>query len=94
MARLSLHHSSNMEISHIISSGDLPGIIHLHLWTEDIKGGGILVAGPRESAWFKRGHRIGNFFGFPTFILSGDAGHHLAIDKGRKARELGVPALH
>ncbi|KAJ8440094.1 hypothetical protein Cgig2_025293 [Carnegiea gigantea] len=43
---------------------------------------------------YEGGHRIENFFGFPTFILSGNAGHHPAIDKGREASELGVPAVY
>jgi len=80
--RLGLRHSSNLEISHIISYGDFPGICHLHLWTKDTRGGGVLAAGPRGSARFKKRHRVGNLFGFPTFILSGDASHHLAINKG------------
>ncbi|KAJ8438962.1 hypothetical protein Cgig2_018873 [Carnegiea gigantea] len=80
--RLGLCHSSNQKISHIISYSDLPGIHHLHLWAEDTRGRGILAAGSRGSARFKKGHRIGNLFGFPIFILSGDAGHHPAIDKG------------
>ncbi|KAJ8426093.1 hypothetical protein Cgig2_006574 [Carnegiea gigantea] len=77
-----------------LSYGDLPGICHLHLWAEDTRVGGVLAVGPRGSARFKKRHRIGNLFRFPTFILSGDAGHHLAIDKGQEARELRVPALH
>ncbi|KAJ8421604.1 hypothetical protein Cgig2_025733 [Carnegiea gigantea] len=73
--------------------GDLPGIRHLHLWAEDDEGGGILAAGPRGSSRFRRGHRIENLFGFPTFILSGDAGHHSAINKGWEAGELRVSTL-
>ncbi|KAJ8434806.1 LOW QUALITY PROTEIN: hypothetical protein Cgig2_033528 [Carnegiea gigantea] len=76
------------------SSGDLMWICHLQLWAEDTRGRGVLAAGPRGSVRFKKRHRIGNLFGFPTFILSGDAGHHPTIDKGREARELRVPALH
>ncbi|KAJ8441273.1 hypothetical protein Cgig2_013688 [Carnegiea gigantea] len=91
---LGLRHSSNLEISHIISYSDLPGIHHLHFWAENAKGGGILATGPRRSARFKEGYRIGNLFGFPTFILSGDAGHHLAINKGGEAGELRVLTLH
>ncbi|KAJ8424932.1 LOW QUALITY PROTEIN: hypothetical protein Cgig2_027945 [Carnegiea gigantea] len=34
-------------------------------------------------------HRIGNPFGFPIFILSGDARNHPAINKGREARDCG-----
>ncbi|KAJ8431068.1 LOW QUALITY PROTEIN: hypothetical protein Cgig2_017064 [Carnegiea gigantea] len=70
------------------------GICHLHLWAEGTRGGGVLAAGPRGSARFKKRHCIGNLFGFPTFILSGDASHHAAIDKGREARELQVSALY
>ncbi|KAJ8420106.1 hypothetical protein Cgig2_011976 [Carnegiea gigantea] len=78
--RLGLHHSSNLEISHIISYGDLLGICHLHLWTKDTRDGG----------W----HRIGNLMGLPTLILSGDTRHCPAINKGRKAKELQMVALH
>ncbi|KAJ8433059.1 hypothetical protein Cgig2_020626 [Carnegiea gigantea] len=44
--RLGLRHSSNLKISHIISYGDPPGIGHLHLWTEDTRGGGVPTVGP------------------------------------------------
>jgi len=54
----------------------------------------VPAAGARGSAWFKKGHRIGNLFTFPTFILSGDASHHPAINKGQEAWELQRPALH
>ncbi|KAJ8439688.1 LOW QUALITY PROTEIN: hypothetical protein Cgig2_010185 [Carnegiea gigantea] len=92
--RLGLRHSLNLKISHIISYGDLPGICHLHLWAEDTKGGGILAARPQGSAQFKKRNHVGNLFGFLTFILLGDAGHHPTIDKGREARKLQVPTLH
>ncbi|KAJ8450535.1 LOW QUALITY PROTEIN: hypothetical protein Cgig2_020172 [Carnegiea gigantea] len=78
------------------SSSDMspPDICHLHLWDEDTRGRGVLATGPRGSARFKKRHCIGNLFGIPTFILSGDAGYYPAIDKGREVRELRVPALH
>ncbi|KAJ8431370.1 hypothetical protein Cgig2_002951 [Carnegiea gigantea] len=86
-------HSPNRKISHIISYSDLPGIRHLHLWAEDTGGRGTLAAGPRGSARFKKGHRIENLFGFPTFILSGHVGHHPAINKGREDRSIQRPLL-
>ncbi|KAJ8447438.1 LOW QUALITY PROTEIN: hypothetical protein Cgig2_019432 [Carnegiea gigantea] len=58
-------HSTNLEISHIISYDDFPRIRHHHPGARDAGGGGILVAGPRGDARFKKGHRIGNLFGFP-----------------------------
>ncbi|KAJ8420555.1 hypothetical protein Cgig2_014918 [Carnegiea gigantea] len=39
-------------------------------------------------------HRIGNVFGFPTLILSGDARHQTAINKGHEARELGMATFY
>ncbi|KAJ8430911.1 LOW QUALITY PROTEIN: hypothetical protein Cgig2_015393 [Carnegiea gigantea] len=89
--RLGLRHSSNLEISHINSYSDLPGI---HLWTEDTRGEGVLAAGPRGSAWFKKRHRVWNLCGFPTLILSGDARHRPAINKGQEVRELHMATLH
>ncbi|KAJ8422414.1 hypothetical protein Cgig2_023438 [Carnegiea gigantea] len=91
VSRLGLRHSSNLKISHTISSDDLLGIIHLHLWAEDIRGGGM---DHERVLGSKGGHSIGNLFGFPTFILVGDIGHHAAINKGWEARELLVPTLH
>ncbi|KAJ8423405.1 LOW QUALITY PROTEIN: hypothetical protein Cgig2_030572 [Carnegiea gigantea] len=73
-SRLALGHPTNLEVSHIISYGDLPRIRHLHLGDKDAGGGGILAAGPRGSARFKKGHCIGNLFGFPILILSGPPG--------------------
>ncbi|KAJ8446501.1 LOW QUALITY PROTEIN: hypothetical protein Cgig2_027463 [Carnegiea gigantea] len=62
------------------SSGDLMrgvdlvfAILHLHLRTKDAKGRGMLRARPQGSARFKKRHRVGNLFRFPTLILSGDA---------------------
>ncbi|KAJ8438251.1 LOW QUALITY PROTEIN: hypothetical protein Cgig2_030616 [Carnegiea gigantea] len=91
---LGLCHSANLEVRHIISYGDLPRIRHLHLRAKNVGGGGILTVGPRGSARLKKEQGIGNLFGFPILILSGDASHHPAINKGREVRELWVPALH
>ncbi|KAJ8420444.1 hypothetical protein Cgig2_015293 [Carnegiea gigantea] len=93
-SRLGLHYSSNLKISYVICYRDLSGIRHLHLYAEDTRGRGILTAGPRGRARFKKGHYIGNLFGFPTLILSRDASYHSTIDKGREARELWVSALY
>ncbi|KAJ8440066.1 hypothetical protein Cgig2_025545 [Carnegiea gigantea] len=40
----------------------------------------------------KNRHRIGNLFGFPKLTFWGNVRHHLAINKGREARKLRVPA--
>ncbi|KAJ8421676.1 hypothetical protein Cgig2_004473 [Carnegiea gigantea] len=63
-------------------NGDLPRVRHLHLRAMNAGGGGVL------------GNGIGNRFRLPTLILSGDASHHMAINKGWEARELLVPTLH
>ncbi|KAJ8430802.1 LOW QUALITY PROTEIN: hypothetical protein Cgig2_005209 [Carnegiea gigantea] len=48
-SRLGLDHSANLEVSHIISYGDLPRIRHVHLQAKDAGGREILAAGPRGS---------------------------------------------
>jgi len=78
----------------MISYGDLPMIHYLHLRAKSTGGGGILTARPRRSSRLKKGHDIGNLFGFPILILLGDASHHPAINRGREVRELQVLALH
>ncbi|KAJ8425394.1 LOW QUALITY PROTEIN: hypothetical protein Cgig2_021783 [Carnegiea gigantea] len=73
------------------SSGDLMRGVDLgNLWAEETRVRGILAAGPRGSARFKKGHRIRNLFGFPTFILSRDASHHPTI--GDHGLPLHLPA--
>ncbi|KAJ8423411.1 hypothetical protein Cgig2_020948 [Carnegiea gigantea] len=57
-------------------------------------GGGVLAAGPRGRARLKRGNNIGNLFRLPILILSRDAGHHPAINKGWEVEELWVLILH
>ncbi|KAJ8432898.1 LOW QUALITY PROTEIN: hypothetical protein Cgig2_014485 [Carnegiea gigantea] len=52
------------------------------LMAEDVRDEGVLAAGPQGGAWFKLRHRVGNLFGFPTLILSGDACNRPAINKG------------
>ncbi|KAJ8429887.1 LOW QUALITY PROTEIN: hypothetical protein Cgig2_014167 [Carnegiea gigantea] len=66
----------------------------LHLRTEDARGGGVLTARLRGSAWFKTRHHVGNLFGFPTLILSWNARNHPAVNKGWETRELQMLALH
>ncbi|KAJ8428834.1 hypothetical protein Cgig2_005899 [Carnegiea gigantea] len=55
--------------------GDLPRMRHLHLRAKNAKDGGILAAEPQRNARLKKGHDIGNLFGFPILILSGNADH-------------------
>ncbi|KAJ8429440.1 hypothetical protein Cgig2_021092 [Carnegiea gigantea] len=92
--RLGLGHSANLEVSHIISYGDLLRMRHLHLRAKNAGSGGILTVGPQGSARFKTGHSIGNLFRFPILIFTGDACHHPTINKGQEVRELQVSALH
>ncbi|KAJ8448912.1 hypothetical protein Cgig2_030768 [Carnegiea gigantea] len=54
----------------------------------------LRILGVEEYSRFKKRHRMGNLFRFPILILSGDARHHPTINKGRKARELQMVALH
>ncbi|KAJ8442698.1 hypothetical protein Cgig2_001791 [Carnegiea gigantea] len=79
---------------HIISYGDLPWVRDFHLKAEDTRGGRVLTARPRMSARFKKGHCIGNLFGFPTSIFRGNTRNLLAINQGLEARELWMAALH
>ncbi|KAJ8446512.1 hypothetical protein Cgig2_027474 [Carnegiea gigantea] len=74
-------------------SGDLMHGLDLRCVTYTSGLNTIGVDWTKGSAWFKKGNCIGNLFGFPTLILSGDARHHPTIDKGREARELRVLAL-
>ncbi|KAJ8433849.1 hypothetical protein Cgig2_032060 [Carnegiea gigantea] len=83
-----------VEATSAFGYGDLPRIRHLHLRAKDVRGGGILTAGPRGSARFKKGHCIGNLFGFPILILSGDASNHPTINKGWEIGELRVSTIH
>ncbi|KAJ8442132.1 hypothetical protein Cgig2_011322 [Carnegiea gigantea] len=66
---------------------------HFSPRTEDVRGGGVLATRPRGSVLFKGRHRVGNLFGFPTLILSGNARNHPTINKGREPKELWIMTL-